>query len=851
MESKLPNFQPPPQSDPASSSNLTQSLDQLPQNPIILIKKDVKKDEQRSLTRQYSNDGTPSPLTFETQIKSNFKKSPSALEIYEISEEITDRQNPALVTKVIFPKKGDFFKIPSTEDAIKLVVSLATDHHIHSWMTDDAIIEKISQTLATTELKLNDKQIKISTDEKGRNITIHTEVGDIELYIANPREESDKTMGPTLKRVDIFEKWYDSHQSDLYSREEKYHYNKNEILGAIYTFENVYNSRWSALSKECKDDKIIQMISDMRSAILEDVLGELKAENPDLNYRIMDFGSRDPLSDKDIAISIGSNHQTKEAELAQSLNKIFSEKWSKLPTASIFDINFFTMQYLTTSFNPEFEQQRASLHMEASLLMKMRNLSPEDWALYKSTTIINAGGDWEKSSELIVLFEKLENDNKSFNKRLYVELIDVGLRNSETKDFVIQLLKTIEGSLEPQAKKVFREGLALLESGLIEHEQQTQLIDSLPDNLIFKLYSEIMLESPTLSIIASNQLHEAFKIKYQELEIDCSYITILCDQLEAFEEDPKVIYKELQRLFELCHRYNPGHPPKELITQKNCMQFYEVFKSRRHLEKELQTCFKKIIEFENNELALERLKRTREKLESQSLLGGYKYTDFKNLMELEKKIQNFPPCEKESLEALKSFYNGIQMKLENGEGQLWDLAGFIELTRDRIILSMADFNLKGMLFAQEAHISEGAFHVVVDIIQRKSGEPLTINQGIQALHEIHGFFCAHQNKDEEPLLRAVDVSKYGFRLDTTYDLLCDKAKRMNTSPPPPLSFQLRTYFENFNHLLKFRKKTKEMQPSETLTQESLNHINQEITIFTAQMDTWYRSIPEGTRNKYF
>lgn len=106
--------------------------------------------------------------------------------------------------------------------------------------------------------------------------------------------------------------------------------------------------------------------------------------------------------------------------------------------------------------------------------------------------------------------------------------------------------------------------------------------------------------------------------------------------------------------------------------------------------------------------------------------------------------------------------------------------------KDQMVIRYQNAQLEGMLFAQEAHVGEGAFDYTVRDLQKGDNENRTLSQMVQHFNEVSAFFKAHQAHVREgagPEARLVEASKYGLRLVSNIQTTSARAESFRVALP--------------------------------------------------------------------
>lgn len=229
--------------------------------------------------------------------------------------------------------------------------------------------------------------------------------------------------------------WYQAHPGKKTCSDE-------DISKALVTFEKTHKCRWEYLKAgEGDESKVLQVINDLRSAVLAMLFEGISKEYADVLDDISESGSQKLKSDRDFAFVCKKdlvNKQTKEAEIVNAFNTRFREFWlgkaaeTTPPTtisesSIIFDANAYTMQELLIAFDPDSEKKRAGLHEDASLLMKRKYLTEAQWESFTKETLNLLPNETDKEKTIKddkkLQFERVEEQHRELESLLKQEMV--------------------------------------------------------------------------------------------------------------------------------------------------------------------------------------------------------------------------------------------------------------------------------------------------------------------------------------------------------------------------------------------------------------------------------------------
>lgn len=706
-----------------------------------------------------------------------------------------------------------------------------------------------------------------------RSLTLPTAKGEVIISI---REKSMATI-PSDANTKL-DGWLTKNGNELSEKEvkgERVAYDKSQIPAALKEFEEKYHCSWHEMKHLCTDKQTMQIINDLRSVYLEETFTTLRSEFPHLKS-IADFGSSKLTSDRDFAFAVGAGHQTKESIIVARFNQLFEETW-KAPSATVFDSNAYTMQYVVSAADPKMEERRSNLQNHGSMLMKMRNATPEDWKAFKTGTLSQISDPKVRESKAAE-FEKVEKQNQELRLLLDKEILKIASKNPSST---------------------------------------TPLPDTrlLSDSAIHSAAETLKALDPHIEIQASNALHEKIKTSYHNLERQRVDIFSTLEKLDqhshagnadefaiAFNAKTNNLIIQLKMSLanetDTTTRANLSSFIKQLensrIEKGEAEPTMQAFKERTDLDKEEKTLQKERRDLEKFATRYEQVSSQLEQLKSQATKGSFSPTELKNMQlqmdkhnaELHSIKDHLKLGTGEDLgKALTSQITLVDKKLHGDpssgikglaaqredlalkHGEFWDRAGRLGLEGDRILIDMQRSNVLGMCFAQEAHVSEGAFAFVVLNLQAGMSDVRTLNQYGQAFREIGGFYSGHQVHQSTAHAKVTEASKYADRLLVTSKVINDRAKALGLTPPPlgEKAAELESFFKKVSVLRGTGKTDEALQasveaaaksskligPEEPFNQKVLDRINGQMESMAANLESWLSQLPEKQLNAYY
>lgn len=565
---------------------------------------------------------------------------------------------------------------------------------------------------------------------------------------------------------------------------ERVGYEDKDILPALNKFRDDYHCHWHEMVKAVPgvDSKVLQIINDFRALEVAKHLEVVKLKCAQLGFPIKDikdFGSTKPTSDKDFSIEIGSGNQTEEAKAVRFFNEEF-EKALGCSSASMFDTNVYTSQYLLTATDPKREKDRILMQTQASLWMMLRTSGTDSWNEFKSATLEKLPTE-ELQKVQRGLFEQVEKENKKLEFLLSQEIA----RRALSKDAVPE--ETRE-AIEKILTKDFTEA----------YPGEIQALKDL---------AETIKESHADSKIqASNSLHEKFKSGFALMENKRKKILKDLQDLSQCANGPAFVTKynaSIDRLRkdlgspEEWTRLSEAKIPPSLSPQEPA-DLFKAFKAKEKYNSDLRKLNEKNTGLETLYTLVDELNKLKNKDTSQF---DEKEIEFEKISELKKEIYEL--CKKYDVnfnshefsiaslkDMLRKARQDIQQHIEgfsilqNTFGKKLILISFLDNESDDLLIKMQKENITGMQCAQEAHVGEGAQSTVIRAIQAKEKTVRSLAQYTGALHEISGFLTDHQLHESDFSSKIIEGStKYADRLNIVSHFLLVKADILGLPPP--------------------------------------------------------------------
>lgn len=694
------------------------------------------------------------------------------------------------------------------------------------------------------------EQRRYTVIKEGSKLRLVTDRGVVTL------KEVKKVTIPHDGKLKLME-WLSKHQSEHATTKGRVQYQPEDVEKAFQEFEEKYHCSWAEMKHHCTNDATLQIINDLRASYLEEMFDELREEFKGDLKKISDFGSSKLTSDRDFSFSVGADRQTKEAKIVARFNERFEKVWNA-PSATVFDSNAYTMQYVLAATDPQMEEKRSQKQQMGSLLMKMRTASPEGYQAFKEECLnrLGSGQVCEKKAQE---FENVERLNDKLNVLLQQQIVrmELGDNNAAVSHLLTRLPEDLIGS---------------------EKVELSLLVDALKE------------KDPQIEIKASNALHDHFKAHYEKLEERKLTLFNTNEHLALSDDAGQFLSQFNDQLDQLIKDAKTDEEKSKFqglkLGNEEAMEVMDIFKERAQFEKlEMQT--------NGDRRSLEgvfiqttaKLNRIQE-LQTEINQGG-KSSDLKALNTQLEQLQNDVKVLTKEYGARSSqdLIEKMQMKmttldkeitdlsnkkkqLQQLHGEYWDLCGAFKQEEDRLLIEMQDLNIQGMCFAQEAHVSEGAFGFVVLNIQAGVSDVRTPSQYVQAFREISGFYSGHQLHEKTPQGRMVEGSKYAERLMVAIDKVKERSKALNV-PLPQLNesklSQLGKFFKKIAPLRgkglsqeklqeavnKSAKDVKLNGENEAFSNATVDQINREVESISATLEAWISTLPVNKQNAYY
>lgn len=719
----------------------------------------------------------------------------------------------------------------------------------------------------------------IVTHTKGRN-TIQMAIGDKQIVAPIRSQLAVKVPADASLKLSS---WFVKNDRKLQKLNNKrMSYTLKDIAPALKRFEEEFRCNWHLMKHGCTeaDNKFLQIINDLRSTYLQEIFDNLRKDFPTLTMN--DFGSDKLTSDRDFALGgFGADRQTMNTMIDKKFNAMFEAIW-KAPSAIVFDSNAYTTQHVMKATDPFMEERRSQLQHEGSLLMKLRNGTPESWNQFKSATLSRIR-DPALNKMQVMEFEKVEKANKELQLKLNQEILKLALSGSHHLSLRETLGKYVNTPFEQLSESAINDINAAAEA--------------------------IKTHDPHIEVQASNHLYEAIKTSYGDLEKDRlqvfssivelnklslegnasgfatafnaqtdRFIEKLTSQLKGLESrisnesDPSITASLKNQMIELQNHILQLENAK--IDKGDEQRVMQAFRERSALEQAEKGIQEKRIALEGDFAQFTRLQKKRIDLTD----NGGNITDIgkveKGLTELKKQ---YGAANLEELGAkLNNEIRGAEIELAGirrnqstaaeRHGSFWSQAGIIGTEGDRLLIDMQQSHLKGMCFAQEAHVSEGAIGFVVFNVQAGKTDIRTIEQYTQAFVEVSGYCSGHQLKESTPHGRVVEASKYAVRLGMAIEHIQERAETLRI-PPPELENAKRLigFFKEVSDLRGSRKSEDDIREAvraaaqkmgliaenAVFDQEALSSVNAQIDAMTGTIEAWLKVAVGRQRNAYF
>lgn len=577
----------------------------------------------------------------------------------------------------------------------------------------------------------------------------------------------------------------------------------NDISQALEKFQTEYGGNWHIMKEKCTDKKTLQIINDLRAAYLEKIFSNLRAKYPDL--AIADFGSSNLTSDRDFAFIMGSLNQSRETEITGEFNKQFESLWG-IPSAHVFDSNAYTMQYLLSASDPKTESNRSQMQKESSLLMQART-SPENWEEFKEQTLSKISNH-EVRSKKAEEFDRVDAQSAELTFLLDKEIVKFTLNDQKAKEIIA-----------PQENFLNKSSFTAEEKDQIrEMAEKSKKINPQCEVLASNALSQRFKEYNALEGIRSHLTLEIMKLQKEGEHFETNFNSLIDKTIKNLEKQP-----DTENFIRKLNNAKISEGKEEAAAVR------EAFQAKIALDTQEKAINKELAQRTGNLLSLEK------QLAKETTFEAGATFSLKELQNLSTNHRNGVNPLHEQIKAIKSEIREIKASIEGIKkeredlitkyGETWEKAGALGLVNDALLIQTQKSNLLGMCFAQEAHVSEGAFAFVVLNIQAKEIEARSLNQYTQGYREIHAFYGAHQAHKTSAHDKMVEVSKYADRLMVGIQTITWSASKLAVTVDPTLQDKnLDTLHTFFKQALNLRGKGK----SETEIKEGMNAAAKEL-----------------------
>jgi hypothetical protein len=640
-------------------------------------------------------------------------------------------------------------------------------------------------------------------------------------------------------------------------------YSDSQIDQALEVFKDVCDCSWaemksSELEKEfaggkhgMKLSQFRQIINDLRFAALQEVFDKIAPEFPDElkqdangTYPIIkDFGSVKLISDYDFAVAIGADSQVKETQICDRFDQEFQKIWHATG-AKIFDSNAYTMQYRREATDPEQEAQRTNLQEEGSLLMMARTAG--NWEQYKETSLAQLDAMPQDSS-------KLQESKTNFTANMKAKFAKVEARNARLQLNLNKEIVNLVASHSPQWASLKDQ----LDKGLTSPKLKEKLNE---------VVTKLTAKHGDLAVKASNKLYGQIKGNYGEVETAHRQLTNAKQEL-LMAADSNAFNVTFEKATEGHIKYLEARlsvvsdPSEKAVIDANIADLKSAQELVSRKSEKAQLVSKECLGFA---LKDKKLLEERKQLEAKSFQFKLKPGNH-SAAEEDQLNQAIHALDRQLVELSQTRQAFLA---EKGNQRSWDAVSQIDVQSDRLLVEMQTYNLEGMCFAQEAHVSEGAFAFVVENLQAGKTDVRSLNQYMQALREIGGFFLGHQSHQEGEINKLIDASKYAQRIVTNVKYMQRRANDLGLSALPVSKeafTRLDIFFTGISKLRgneslsqdaqvkKFHQLAHEtgFSDGETFAQEELDKINGEVTQLGCALEAWMMTVPQDKANAFF
>lgn len=584
-----------------------------------------------------------------------------------------------------------------------------------------------------------------------------------------------------------------------------------QIKACHIRFRDEFEGSWAVMKEKCTDKGLMQVINDTRASELKLCLVGISKD-----FDILNCGSTKLTSDCDFALMSRDQNQAEEAKGVARFNAIFQQRWGR-SSASTFDSNAYTMQYSIKCSDFNNEAIRGAQQLKFSRVMANKQSDPES-VKKRNEAVLNAVEPAKKQ----LVAQSLESAAK---KAEWAELkvkqgmIEQVVQGAELEDHT--LLASKEGTL--RAVKGFTYFAA--------SDADKEKIRTTYKNVVEEAFKENPTQLENLRVKVENDIHLALKggERIRDLQSAMLEGQKTIDALRNAQTGGEfvAIHNDgLRKIIEYCgETLGKTEDPEEIQVLQAQIEGLKLKQLAPEQGDKALQAFKEYDSAANaRALSLDLLNALKPKYARLAALDAVTTQDVRTKNEIEKlraaickllNIQNIDigivlfECQRkiENIEKNRAKLNEAVETVEDRHCHILVKANAILDAKDQMVIRYQNAQLEGMLFAQEAHVGEGAFDYTVRDLQKGDHENRTLSQMVQHFNEVSAFFKAHQEHVREgagPEARLVEASKYGLRLVSNIQTTTTRAESFGVTLPNIDGAQLQRFAQLMHALAAVR-----------------------------------------------
>lgn len=494
------------------------------------------------------------------------------------------------------------------------------------------------------------------------------------------------------------------------------------VMKCLIKFRDDFDGSWAKMKEECTDRGLMQVINDVRASELALCLADVSK-----NFGILNCGSTKLTSDCDFALISPSENQADEAKGVAKFNDSFESRWGR-SSASTFDSNAYTMQYSVKCSDPNNEKVRGTQQLKFSRVMA--NMQKDPQSIKKHNEALLQAVEPSKRPQLEKFINSVAKKAEWAELKVKQGMIDLVLKLSspvnESKQSAKEgTLRSVKGFDYFKADDEAKEGIRKTYSTVVEAAFQDDPVQL--NNVKVKAENAIHLELKGGARIEN--LQKAMVAGQKTID----NLRYACNGAEFVQ-----IHNEgIKNTIEYCRKAidETDDPEERQFLEDQIVQLETKILEVGQGDKALKVFKKYDMVVRERNAALELLNGLQPKYARIVALGAMDNKDAKTQAEI-KKLQSsicsllhiqhgnigvvLFEC-REKIKELEKNREGLNNKVNDVEDEHGSLLakaiGMID-AKDKMVVRYQNAQLEGMLFAQEAHVGEGAFDYTVRDLQK-------------------------------------------------------------------------------------------------------------------------------------